>query len=149
MSQENVDVVKRVLLDGIDLAALFDAPDPPDPSTTGIDLTAFDDDFETEFIATRVFGRVEPRVWRGLSGFAESWRDWLEPYDTYYIEVEGLIDAGEQVVSLTRAVGQTTRDGVAVEHRPGAVWSLREGRIVRVRFFLEREEAFEAAGLRK
>src|SRR3954468_24150035 len=113
MSQENVDVVKRVLLDGIDLAALFRASDLPDPAATGIDLTAFDEDFESEFIATRVFGRVEPRVWHGLDGFIECWQDWLETYDSYHIEVEELIDAGEQIVSLSRAVGRTTRDAVA------------------------------------
>jgi ketosteroid isomerase-like protein len=145
MSQENVDVVKRVLLDGIDLVALFGASAPPDPSTTGIDLTAFDEEFETEFI----LGSRGPTSVRGLEGFIDGWRDWLEPYDSYYIEVEELIDAGEQVVSLSRVVGQTTRDGVAVEHRPAAVWSLRDEKIVRVRFFLDREEAFEAAGLRE
>jgi hypothetical protein len=59
-------------------------------------VTVFDEEFETEFIVTRVFGSVEPRVWRGLAGFVESWRDWLEPYDRYYIEVEELIDAGDQ-----------------------------------------------------
>jgi ketosteroid isomerase-like protein len=29
------------------------------------------------------------------------------------------------------------------------VWSVREGKIVRVRFYLERVEALEAAGLRE
>lgn len=149
MSQENVDVVKRVLLDGTDLVALFRGSDLPDPLTSGIDLTAFDEDFEAEFIASRVFGSAEPRVWRGLEGFAESWRDWLEPYDSYYIEVEELIDADDMVISLNRVVAQTTRDAVEVEHRPAALWSLRDGKIVRVRFFLEREEAFEAAGLQR
>ena len=57
--------------------------------------------------------------------------------------------SGDEVVSLTRVQARTTRDAVAIEHRPGAVWSLRGGKIVRVRFFLERDEALEAAGLRE
>jgi ketosteroid isomerase-like protein len=149
MSQENVEVVKRVQVSGLDLAELFRASTVPDPSATGIDLTAFESDFETEFIARRVFGSIPPRTSRGLQGFAEAWRDWLEPWESYYIEAEEFIDAGDEVVSLTRVLAQTTRDTVAVEHRPAAVWSLREGKIVRVRFYLDRGEALEAAGLRK
>ena len=71
------------------------------------------------------------------------------PWESYYIEAEEFIDAGEEVVTLTRVLAQTTRDSVAVEHRPAAVWSLRQGKIVRVRFYLERDEALEAAGLRE
>jgi ketosteroid isomerase-like protein len=150
MSRENVEIVKRVQASGVDLAGLFQASTLPDPAATGIDLAAFDSNFQTEFIARRAAGgSIPPRVARGLLGFAESWRDWLEPWESYYIEVEEFIDAGDEVVSLTRVRAKTTRDAVAVEHRPGAVWSLRDGRIVRVRFYLDREEALEAAGLRE
>jgi ketosteroid isomerase-like protein len=148
MSQENVELVKRVQPSGVDLVPLFRTSTAPDPSATGIDLTAFASDFETEFIAHRTFGSIRPSTFHGIRGFAESWRDWLEPWESYYIEAEEFIDAGEEVVSLTRVLAQTTRDAVAVEHRPGAVWSVREGKIVRVRFYLERKEALEAAGLR-
>ncbi|MGH2965810.1 MAG: nuclear transport factor 2 family protein [Solirubrobacterales bacterium] len=138
MSRENVEIVKRVQASGVDLAELFQASALPDPAATGIDLTAFDSHFQTEFIARRAAGgSIPPRVARGLLGFAESWRDWLEPWESYYIEVEEFIDAGDEVVSLTRVRAETTRDAVAVEHRPGAVWSLRDGRIVRVRFYLD------------
>jgi ketosteroid isomerase-like protein len=149
MSQENVEVVKRVQASGVDLVELFRASTVPDPSATGIDVTAFESDFETQFIARRVFGSIPPSISRGLQGFAEAWRDWLEPWESYYIEVEEFIDAGDEVISLTRVLAQTTRDAVAVEHRPAAVWSLREGKIVRVRFYLDRGEALEAAGLRE
>jgi len=147
MSQENVEIVKRVQASGVDLAEVFRASTLPDPAATGIDLTAFDQNFETEFIARRSAGAVRPGVSHGLQGFAEAWRDWLEPWESYYIEAEEFIDAGDEVVSLTRVQARTTRDAVAIEHRPGAVWSLRGGKIVRVRFFLGRDEALEAAGL--
>jgi ketosteroid isomerase-like protein len=37
--------------------------------------------------------------------------------------------------------------GVEVEHRQPAVWTIREGKIIRVVFYAMREEALEAAGL--
>ncbi len=149
MSQENVELVRSVQPSGVDLAALFRTSTVPDPSATGIDLTAFESDFETEFIATRTFGSMRPPTSVGLQGFAEAWRDWLEPWESYHIEVEEFIDVGDLVVSLTRVRAQTTRDEVAVEHRPAALWSVRDGKIARVRFYLDREEALEAAGLRE
>jgi len=42
MSQENVEIVKRVQVSGVDLVELFKASTPPDPYATGIDVTAFD-----------------------------------------------------------------------------------------------------------
>jgi ketosteroid isomerase-like protein len=149
MSQENVEVVRRVQLSGVDMVELFRSSTPPDPSTSGIDLSAFDPDFETEFIARGAYGPMRPSTFHGLQGFAEAWRDWLEPWENYYAEVEEMIDAGDEVVTLTRVLAKTTRDAVAIEHLPAAVWSLRGGKIVRVRFYLEREQALEAAGLRE
>src|SRR6476620_2312971 len=102
MSQENVEIIKRVQPSGIDWADLFRAAfrvttATPDPATTGIDPTAFEFDFETEFIASQA-GSMRPAC-RGLQGFAEAWQDWLEPWESYYIEVEEFIDAGDEVVS--------------------------------------------------
>ena len=143
MSQQNVEVVKAVQPTGVDMVALFQAPDMA-VSELGIDVTAFEDDFETEFIATA--GSIRPGS-RGLQGFAEAWTDWLEPWHSYHIEVEDHLDAGEEVVSLVLVRAQTVRGSVPVEHKPAAIWSVRGGKVTRVRFYLEREEALDAAGV--
>jgi ketosteroid isomerase-like protein len=115
-----------------------------DPAPTDIDVTVFESDFDVEFISK--VGSMQPAA-RGVEGLAEAWRDWLEPWESYYVEPEEFIDAGDEVVCLVRVRAQTTRDEVAVEHDSAAVWSVRENKIVRVRFYLEREQALEAAGL--
>jgi ketosteroid isomerase-like protein len=121
------------------------APDPAaTPAATGIDMTVFESDFEVELISGT--GSLRPPA-RGPQGLAEAWRAWLEAGESYYIEVEEVIDAGDQVVSLVRVRAQTTRDAVAVEHQSAAVWSVRENKVARVRFYLNREQALEAAGL--
>lgn len=150
MSEQNVEIVRRAQPSGVDMVRLFrgsNAPDPAaTPATAGIDVTVFEDDFEVEFISA-VAGSLRPPA-RGPEGLAEAWRDWLEAWESYYVELEEIIDAGgDEVVSLVRVRAQTTRDAVAVEHESASVWSVREGRIARVRFYLEREQALEAAGL--
>jgi ketosteroid isomerase-like protein len=144
MSRENVEIVKRVQASGIDMVDLFRSSTVPDFFEIGIDLTLFESDFETQFIARG--GTIAPST-QGLEGFAEAWGDWLEPWEIYFIEVEEFIDAGDEVVSLVRVHAQTARDEVPIEHRPAALWSVRAGRIARVRFYLERERALAAAGL--
>jgi ketosteroid isomerase-like protein len=146
MSQENVEIVKRAQPSGVDMVQLFRGSSAPNPTATGIDVTAFENDFEVEFISSEAQASIRPAS-RGAEGLAEAWRDWLEAWESYYIEAEEFIDAGDEVVSLVRVRGQTARDGVFIEHRPAAVWSVREHKIVRVRFYLERNAAFEAAGL--
>lgn len=128
---------------GVDMVALFQASDP-DLAELGIDVGAFEDDFETEFIAKA--GSIRPTS-RGFQGFAEAWTDWLEPWHSYYIEAEEFVEAGDEVISLVRVRAQTVRGSVPVEHSPAAVWSLRRGKVTRVRFFLERQDALEATGL--
>jgi ketosteroid isomerase-like protein len=150
MSQENVEIVRRAQPTGVDMVKLFRGSNAPDPATTpdtsGIDLSAFHDDFEVEFISMTA-GSLRP-VGRGPEALAEAWRDWLEAFESYCVELEEIIDtAGDEVVSLVRIRAQTARDAVAVEHQAAAVWLVREGLIARVHFYLERERALEAVGL--
>jgi ketosteroid isomerase-like protein len=148
MSQQNVELVKRALPSGVDMVELFRASPSGDPAAADIDVTVFASDFETELISSQAGGSIEPAA-AGPEGLAEAWRDWLEPWETYWIETERLIDAGDEVIQLVRVRAQTTRDSVAVEHRPAAVWTVRKDKVVRVRFYLDRAEAFEATGVRE
>jgi ketosteroid isomerase-like protein len=75
------------------------------------------------------------------------WRDWLEGWDSYVIELEDLLDAGDQVVSLVRIKGKTSRHGVEVEHAPASLWMVEDGVITGLTFYLDRDQALEAAGL--
>ncbi|MGH2925256.1 MAG: nuclear transport factor 2 family protein [Solirubrobacterales bacterium] len=145
MSRDNVEVVRSVHPNGIDMVSFIRDAIAADTAPDAVYTEAFEIDFVTEFISTQA-GLLRPAA-RGIVGFAEGWRDWLEPWDSYYMEVEELLDAGELVVSLVRVRAKTERDGVAIEHSPASVWSLHGGKITRVQFYLERERALEAAGL--
>ena len=62
--------------------------------------------------------------------------------------LEELIDVGDSVVSVVNTRARGRASGVEVEwtHNAG-VWTIREGKVVRVAWFAAREEALEAAGL--
>jgi ketosteroid isomerase-like protein len=62
--------------------------------------------------------------------------------------IEELIDAGDDVISIvtTRARGRAS--GVEVEWKDNAgVWTIRDGKVIRVVWLPTRAEALEAAGL--
>ncbi|HTQ68360.1 MAG TPA: nuclear transport factor 2 family protein [Solirubrobacteraceae bacterium] len=70
----------------------------------------------------------------------------LEVYPDYRIEVQRVIDAGDEVVVLGVVRG-TSPSGVSIEGRQGYVWTVRDGRAVRFRWFVDPDEALEAVGL--
>ncbi len=63
------------------------------------------------------------------------------------MEVEEYRTNGDFVVVLTRYIGRGKGSGVDVD-TPGAhLWTVRDGRAVRMVVFSDRERALEAAGL--
>jgi ketosteroid isomerase-like protein len=83
----------------------------------------------------------------GVESFREVWRDWLEPYESYEIELGETIDCGESVLTLVRQVATTKTGGVPIESFGAAVAWTRDGRLARVEFHLDRDAAMKAAGL--
>jgi hypothetical protein len=83
----------------------------------------------------------------GLAGLAEGWREWLEPYASYVISIEGFEELGEEEVFIAvRVRARTHRDGVVVMHAPAALATIRDGMLVRMRFYLDRDLARDEAG---
>jgi hypothetical protein len=89
----------------------------------------------------------EGRCYRGLDGFRRLWLDWLEPWATYHVHVEGIIEDGDRVAVLIRDRGRPHDSDAEVELLAGSVWTVRGGRIVRVEFYANRAELFEATGI--
>jgi len=83
----------------------------------------------------------------GVEGFREAWLDWTSAFESYQIEIERVIDAGKRVVSLVAMAGKTKTGGVEIEAPGAAVWTVVDGRLRRVEFHLDREEALRSAGV--
>lgn len=83
----------------------------------------------------------------GLEGFRAAWLEWTSAFESYRIDLERMIDAGDRVVSLVSMVGRTKTGGVDVQAPGAAVWTVVDGRVRRVEFHLDREAAMASAGL--
>jgi hypothetical protein len=145
VSRENVELVKALHPTGVDLVELFGGPDSSD---LWADPGPFSDDLEVQWISSQLSEQQQVE-YQGLDGFLEGWRDWLAPWASYRMDVVDVLDAGDDVVAFVRVKCRTARDDVAVEHAPASVWTLRDGKVTRIRFYLDRETALEAAGLRE
>jgi ketosteroid isomerase-like protein len=83
----------------------------------------------------------------GLAGLRALWLDWLRPWESYRVEIEDVIDAGDEVVVVPCDYGRRTGMDVEVSVLGATVWTVRDGKVARVAFYVHRSEALEAAGL--
>jgi hypothetical protein len=143
MSSENVELLKSALPD--DEVDLAEALRSEDPAALFRNPDLIDPDLSVSFAGGQAGGL--PRELEGIAGLLEGWLDWLEPWDSYRIRFEEALDAGDKVVSFATVKARTSRYGVEVEHAPAAVWTVRDGRLSAVSFFLDRDKALEYAGV--
>jgi ketosteroid isomerase-like protein len=137
MSQ-NVDVVRRAY------SILGDMPGARRGDYDEAYIDHFSED--AELVPPAIYPDVEP-LYVGL----EEWKGWLrqidDVFDDWGFEVEEFIDAGERVIVLVRTSGTAKQSGAAVTIPAAHVHTVRDSRVVRLEVFLDRREAFEAAGL--
>jgi len=68
-------------------------------------------------------------------------------WDEYAVEVDELIDAGDQVVAVMRLSGRTNEP--EIDEMRSSLLTFRGGKIVRIEPFASKNDALEAAGLRE
>jgi ketosteroid isomerase-like protein len=139
MSQENVEIVRR----GYAAFARY----LEDPSEVPPDVFAFLD-AEIEWRGPREFPDLaEPRV--GHDGVRSYFETLFEAIEDYRMEPEEFIDAGgDRVLVFSREGGRGRESGAEVVTHPTAhLWTIRDGKAIRMESYWERADALEAAGL--
>src|SRR5215207_7524777 len=86
---------------------------------------------------------------RGHDGVLEAFGIWPEQWDDYRIEIVRITDPGDNVVVTNRQGGRGKQSGVEVEMDFTFVFTVRGGKIVDWRIFMDEGQAFEAAGVRR
>ncbi len=87
-------------------------------------------------------------TYRGLEGWEEFARAWLENFEDWTVRAERFIDAGDgRVVTVVRQTAVGKGSGASVELLQGQIWDFEGGRVIRIRNYQYPEQAFKAAGL--
>ena len=130
MSRENVEIV-RASFESFQRGDYDAAMDVFDPEIE-YDLTHFPDG----------------KVYRGHDGVREAFRIWMGTWDDFRQELDELIDGGDtEVIAVVREFGRGKGSGIALERPTVGLWTMRDGKAVRIRFFERREDALEAVGV--
>jgi ketosteroid isomerase-like protein len=125
MSRENVEIVRRFLVvDDLDEALKYADP--------GI-----------------VWNPVEESWSQGHDAVRASTARWKSEWDDYELIPEEFADMNDRVVVTVRFRARGRGSGVEIDARLYDVFTLRDGKIVRMDQFAEQSEALEAVGLRE
>ena len=134
MSQENVEAFKSAI----------DAYNRRDVEAV---LAVHDPEVEWHAALQDMLGG-EASVYRGHQGLRELVRDLDESFSELQIEITQIRDLGERLVAIGHLRGSGKESGAGVESPIGYVLDLAEGKVTRVRSYLDPQEALEVAGLR-
>jgi ketosteroid isomerase-like protein len=131
MSRANVEILQRAFLalvdGGVDAAAEFWHPEINWRAMEG----ALDDVGEMN----------------GIEAARRYVQDWYDTFDDLTFELEEVCDVGgDQVVAVIHSSGRAKLSGITTELRYAALYTLRDGKLARVREYATRREALKAAG---
>jgi uncharacterized protein len=129
MSEENVEIVRRV----------YEAHDSGDFDGA---LALIDPGVRCE-----VAFRPDTQAFHGYEGVAEALRTWIGTWDEFSTVIEDTIDAGEHVICIEQQSGRGKGSRVPLQQRVYSVFTVRDGKVVRMAWFVERSEVLKAAGL--
>jgi ketosteroid isomerase-like protein len=128
MSQANVELVQEVLVG-------FDAPDEFRWDRMHEDIEAHDHDV------------IDAGEYRGHAGLRRWFEDWSSAWAEFSMEPQEMLDAGERVVAVLHVRARGRGSGVEVERQDAMVFQVRNGKIWRIDYYNNRQQALEAAGL--
>jgi ketosteroid isomerase-like protein len=76
-------------------------------------------------------------------------RELITPFEASAIQPEEFFERGDQVAVVYKVRARPKGSSAEIEIRNGALWTIRGGKAVSLRFFSKPQEALEAAGVRE
>jgi ketosteroid isomerase-like protein len=108
-------------------------------------------DFAPDFVwdMSTFRGWPEQQIYPGIEGARQFLEEWRDAWEDWELEVEDMFDAGNDVVAVLRQRGRSKATGLPVDMHFAQVWTLRDGKQLRMRMYASPDEALEATGLRQ
>jgi ketosteroid isomerase-like protein len=136
MSQQNVEIVREVI------ALMNDGPGG-EPAPRLFDL------FAAEAQVDMSHRPLHPDVYRGHPGLRRLRREVPEVWDGFLLAPERIMDAGESVMVIETEPVRAGPRGTEIERRSAVIWTVRDGRVIRLEVGLDAQEALELVRLRE
>ncbi len=135
MSAENVELVRRI----------YDWVASSEPERA-FELYADDVEWDSSGAPWILQLGFSPR-YRGHDAVRGALRSWFQAWERIDYVPDELIDLGDEVLAFVRITARGRASGVDVTYDHPQLWTIRNGEVIRVRVFAERDEALRAAGL--
>ena len=122
MSRENVEMVR----------SLYDAVARGDTATV---LALYDPEVEWDFSRHPYGALIGGTVYRGHEGLRRFFREMREAWQGVEWDLEQVFDAGEHVILVVNQRSRGRTSGAETEGSALGVWTIRQGKVVRVVWF--------------
>jgi ketosteroid isomerase-like protein len=127
MSQENVELVRRVY-EGWARGNFSDTD-------------AFDPEIEFEMVDWPHQTRV-----KGIQQMSDTWRSTLSAFDAFRAVPLEYLDSGNNVLVINQIEASGKESGAEVSAETATVWTVEDGRVVRLALYWDTDKAREEAG---
>ena len=128
MPPENVEIIRGAV-------DYFRTTGTPQWSTVDPDVEVYDHDIP------------DAGSYRGHEGYANWLADWGEAWSDFSVDTARFVDAGDKVVWVFQLTAKGKGSGVEVKRYDAIVFTLRNGRTVRVDYYNNEPQALQAVGL--
>jgi ketosteroid isomerase-like protein len=142
MSEENVELVRKTYAA---YDAAVSAPKPREAIRAALERFA-DPEIEWELDPTV---SIDQKAYHGIDDVVEWFEVLLEAFEQAGQVPERFIDCGDQVLVFIRGEWRGRTSGLEINEQWTHLHTLRNGKIVRMQMFRDREQALQAAGLRE
>jgi ketosteroid isomerase-like protein len=88
-----------------------------------------------------------PRTYRGMEEIWAATKEWLTAWEHYWMTADDFIEVDDDHVLVLMVIHGRAHSGNELEQRVAALWTMRDGKATAVRYFMDRDEALQAAGL--
>jgi hypothetical protein len=155
MSEENVEIARRIFPTPFDMVAVFGNADvmaalrhTTEPFVHPDFETAGDPNFIAMGPDTGVGDGPRGLFAKGFDGFATFWRDWLSAFEVWNVGHADLTEVDANRVLATYDVHARSKTAQVDMHFHAAhLMAFRDEKLARVELFLNHVDALEAAGL--
>jgi ketosteroid isomerase-like protein len=131
MSRENVEVVRRSF-EAYSRGSVADSLS----------------DFDPDVVTRRVAPAPDPQTYHGHDGLLQVVSDWTQDFERFVATAEEFVDADpDRVIARIHQEAHGKHSGAPVEADFWFVYTLRNGKITGLDMYMEKRQAFEAAGL--